>query len=47
MTTPAEMADAEVYAIKSSEKKCFKQEYEALQRGSSISAGSKLPSLSP
>ena len=47
MTTPAEMADAEVYAIKSSQKECFKQEYEALQRGSSISASDKPPSLSP
>ena len=45
--SPAEMADAEVYTIKSSQKEYFKQEYEALQRGSSVSASSKLASLSP
>ena len=44
--SPAEMADAEVYTIKSSQKKYFKQEYEALQRGSHVSKSSKLASLS-
>ena len=41
------MADAEVYTIKSSQKEYFKQEDEALQRGSSVSTSSKLASLSP
>ena len=41
------MADAEVYTIKSSKKEYFKQEYEALQKGSSVSTSSNLASLSP
>ena len=45
--SPAAMEDAEVYTIKSSQKEYFKQEYEALQRGSSVSTSSKRASLSP
>ena len=45
--SPAEMADAEVYTIKSSQKEYFKQEHETLQRGGSISLSIKLASLSP
>ena len=44
--SPAEIANEEVYTIKSSQKEYFKQEYEALQRGSSVSINSKLASLS-
>ena len=43
--SPVEMADAEVYTIKSY-KEYFKQEYEALQRGNRFSTSSKLASLS-
>ena len=45
--SPEEMADAEVYTTKSSQKEYFKQEYEALQRGSRFSTSSKLTSVSP
>ena len=38
---PVEMADAEVYTIKSSQREYFKQEYEALQKGNSVSTSSK------
>ena len=47
LLSQAEMADAEVYTIKSSQKDYFKQEYEALQRGGCVSASIKLSSLSP
>ena len=36
------MADAEVYTINSSQREYFKQEYEPLQRGSSVLKKSKL-----
>ena len=45
--SPAEMVDAEDYTIKSSQKKYFKQEYEALQGEGCVSTSSKLASLSP
>ena len=45
--SPVKTADAEVYTIKLSQKEYFKQEYEAIQRGSSVSTSSKLASLSP
>ena len=45
--SPSEMADAEVYTIKLSQKECFKQEYEPLQRGGSVPTSSKLASLLP
>ena len=41
------MADAKVYTINSSRKEYFKEEYEALQIGTSVSASRKLASLSP
>ena len=41
------MADAEVYTIKSSQKEYFKQEYETIQKESSVSTSSNLASLSP
>ena len=44
--SPEEMADAEVYTTKSSQKEYFKQEYEALQRGCRLSTSSKLTSVS-
>ena len=44
---PGEMADAEVYTIKSSQKEYSKQECETLQREGHVSTSSKLTNLSP
>ena len=44
---PAEMVEAEVYSIKPSQKKYFKQEYETLQTGGHVSTSSKPASISP
>ena len=44
--SPAEIADVQIYRIKSSQKEYFKQEYAGLQRGSSFSTSSTLASLS-
>ena len=41
------MVEAEVYSIKPSQKKYFKQEYETLQTGGHVSTSSKPASISP
>ena len=41
------MVEAEVYSIKPSQKKYFKQEYETLQTEGHVSTSSKLASISP
>jgi len=45
--TPEEVADAEIYLIKISQKQAFKEEYSALTRKKEIASNSKLISLYP